>query len=261
MVHVSPDELLEVMHELKLGSIPFVVATVIGARGSTPRKTGAKMIVTADGRTFGTVGGGAVESKIIERARLLLVTPALERFSWELASGDAGNMVCGGSMEFLLEPFLTRPRAYVFGAGHVGQALSRLLVDLSFDVTVVDDRETLLSLERLPGVRLHHAHPKDAAVELPIPADAFAVIVTRAHSQDLEALRGLVQRDLRYLGMRASRKKRTEVLATLHAEGVAEARLAAVRSPVGLDIGAETPAEIAVAIAAEMVTVLRREPG
>jgi xanthine dehydrogenase accessory factor len=261
MIHVSEDELLDVMHELRLTSTPFVVATVIGAKGSTPRKTGAKMIVAADGRTFGTVGGGAVESKVIERSKVLLGAPTIERFAWELASGDAGNMVCGGTMEFLLEPFLTRPHAFVFGAGHVGKALARVLVDLHFTVTVIDDRETLLSLDRLPGVHLHHAQPRDAAVELTLPPGAFCVIVTRSHAQDLEALRGLVRRDLRYLGMMASRKKKAEVFATLRDEGVSDELLARVHAPIGLDLGAETPEEIAVAIAAQMVATLRRPQG
>jgi xanthine dehydrogenase accessory factor len=261
MSHVSTDDLLDVMHELRVAGVPFVVATVIETQGSTPRKVGAKMVVAADGRTFGTVGGGAVEGKVIERSRALLDAPVLARLRWELASSEAGSMVCGGVMELLLEPFLTRPRAYIFGAGHVGRALNRVLGELRFDVTVVDDREALLDTDRLAGARLVHAHPREAAVSLELPPSAFAVIVTRAHTQDLETLRALVGRELRYLGVMSSRKKKLEMFERLEGEGVSGAALARVHIPIGLDIGAETPEEIAVAVAAEMVAELRREPG
>jgi len=258
MAHVSNDDILDVTHELRVAGVPFVVATVIDTQGSTPRKVGAKMVVAADGRTFGTVGGGAVESKVIERSRALFDAPVLARLRWELASSDAGGMVCGGTMEFLLEPFLTRPRAVVFGAGHVGKALTRVLADVQFDVTVVDDREALLDTERLSGARVMHAHPRDAAVSLELPSSAFAVIVTRGHVQDLETLRALVRRDLRYLGVMSSRKKKLELFAELRREGVPEEALARVHAPIGLDIGAETPEEIAIAIAGEMIAALRR---
>jgi xanthine dehydrogenase accessory factor len=260
MAHVSNDDLLDVIHELRTAGVPFVVATVIDTQGSTPRKVGAKMVVAADGRTFGTVGGGAVESKIIERSRALIDAPVLARLRWELASTDAGGMVCGGTMEFLLEPFLTRPRVFVFGAGHVGKALTRVLADLHFDVTVVDDREALLDVGRLSGARIVHAHPREAAVSLELPASAFAAIVTRGHVQDLETLRALVRRDLRYLGVMASRKKKLELFAKLRDEGVPDEALARVHAPIGLDIGAETPEEIAIAIAAQMIAALRQSP-
>ena len=260
MTHVSEDELLDVMHELRTAGTPFVVATVIGARGSTPRKAGAKMVVAGDGRSFGTVGGGAVEAKVHERARAVLACPAVDRFTWELGSSEAGGMVCGGTMEFLLEPFGARPPAFVFGGGHVGKALSRALVELRFDVTVVDDREALLTEERLPGVRLVTAAPRTAAAELALPPSAFAVVVTRGHAQDLDTLRSLVRKDLRYLGLMGSRKKKIEIFDALRAEGVSDEVLARVHCPVGLDIGAESPEEIAVAIAAEMIVTLRAKP-
>ena len=259
MIQVPQDDLLDRMAELKAAGVPFVVATVIGTRGSTPRKVGAKMVVAADGRSFGTVGGGAVEAHVVERAVALFAAPEVVRLDWDLASEDAGGMVCGGRMEFLLEPFLVRPRAFVFGAGHVGQALCRVLVWLRFDVTVIDDREGILTEERLPGARLVEAPPADAAASLEIPGDAYCVVVNRSHAQDVDVLKALARRDLRYLGLMASRKKRREFLEALAADGVPAERIDRVRSPVGIAIGAQTPEEIAVAIAAEMVAVLRGE--
>jgi len=257
MPHFSDDLLLTRMHELCTAGTPFVAATVIGTKGSTPRKVGAKMLVARDGRLFGTVGGGAVESAVIERAKKLFAAPEVARLDWDLSGPEAGGMICGGRMEFLLEPFLVRPRAFVFGAGHVGLALSRILDFLHFDVTVIDDREALMTPERFPHARLVQQTPSEAALALDIPADAYCIVVNRSHAFDLDTLRGLVRRPLRYVGLMSSKRKRGILLETLGKEGVAPDILKSVRTPVGLDIGAETPEEIAVAIAAEMVGVLR----
>ncbi len=258
MVHLPDDDLVDRMASLKAEGVPFVVATVIGTRGSTPRKVGAKMVVAADGRTFGTVGGGAVESRVIERARELLRSPEVVRFEWRLASEEAGGMHCGGAMEFLLEPFGVRPRAFVFGGGHVGQALCKVLCLLRFDVTVVDARRDLLTSERLPGARLVCQHPAEAAASLDIGPQDFCVVVNPSHQYDLETMKVLVRRPVRYLGLMASRKKRRDVFEALMADGVPEGALGRVHCPVGLSIGAETPEEIAVSVAAEMVSVLRQ---
>lgn len=260
MVHVPDDDLLDRMAALKAEGVPFVVATVIGTRGSTPRKVGAKMVVVGDGRTFGTVGGGAVEARVIERAREVLRSPEVARFEWRLGSEEAGEMPCGGAMEFLLEPFAVRPRAFVFGAGHVGQALTRVLTWLRFDVTVVDPRADLMTKERLPGARLVREDSAKAAAQLDIGPDAFCVVATPSHAFDLETMKVLMRRPMRYLGLMASKKKKQEVFQALREEGVTEDALARVHCPVGLPIKAETPEEIAVSIAAEMVSVLRTEP-
>lgn len=261
MTYIPDDDLLDRMHELKASCVPFVCATVVSTKGHTPRKAGAKMLVVADGRLIGTVGGGAVESAVIERARSLFTRPEVVLLAWDLSSAEAGAMVCGGHMEFLLEPFLVRPKAFVFGAGHVGLALVRLLSTLRFDVTVIDDREAVLTAERFPKATLVQLAPKQAAFELPVPAGAFCIIVNRSHTQDLDTLRGLLQRSPdhpRYIGLMSSRRKRAELFGTLEREGVSPDILAQVHTPVGLDIGAETPEEIAVAIAAEMVAELRK---
>lgn len=261
MIHIPDDDLLDRMTALKAEGVPFVVATVIGARGSTPRKVGAKMVVAGDGRTFGTVGGGAVESRVIERARDLLRSPEVMRFEWRLSSDEAGGMHCGGAMEFLLEPFGVRPRAVVFGAGHVGRALCHVLTWLRFEVTVVDPREDLLTEERLPGARRVCEAPAVAAARLDLGPHDCCVVANPSHAFDLETMKVLARRPLRYLGLMASTRKRKDVFAALQADGVPEGALARVHCPVGLAIHAETPEEIAVAVAAEIVSVLRAGPG
>ena len=257
MRYVSHEDLVDRMAVLKAAGTPFVVATVIRTRGSCPRKAGAKMIVAADGTLSGTVGGGAVEYRVVEKARGVLAHPEIALFEWELASDDAGNMVCGGWMEFLLEPFGVRPRAFVFGAGHCGQALNHLLAWLAIDVTVVDDRIDLMVPTRLPGAHLVVMPPAEGARTLDIPPGCFCVVTNRSHTFDLDVMKALVRKDLAYLGLMASKKKRNEVLAALAEDGAPAEAIARVRCPVGLAIGAETPEQIAVSIAAEMIQVLK----
>lgn len=263
MKTMDGDAVIRTMAEWVREGVPFVVATVIGSRGSSPRKVGAKMLVAADGRLAGTVGGGAVESRVIERARRLLAAPEVERFEWDLASPEAGEMVCGGRMEFLLEPFGVRPRCVIFGAGHVGAALAAILAPLGFDRVVVDRREELLQEDRLAGATTLAGDPETLAREMSLHPRDFCVIVTPSHRDDLGVLRALLGRHVAYIGLMASRRKKAEFWKTLEAEGVDRLLLDHVHCPVGLDIGAETPAEIAVAIAAEIVATLReaRVPG
>jgi len=260
MKTMDADAVVRTMAEWVQEGVPFVVATVIGSRGSSPRKVGAKMLVAADGRLEGTVGGGGVESRVIERARRLLEAPEVERFEWVLSSEEAGGMACGGHMEFLLEPFGVRPRAVIFGAGHVGAALQAILGALGFEREVVDRRADLLLGERLPGATPRQGDPVALAREMPLGPRDSCIIVNPTHQDDLEVLRVLVGRPVAYVGLMASRRKKAEIWKTLQQEGVDPGALERVHCPVGLDIGAETPAEIAVSIAAEMVAALRGGP-
>lgn len=261
MKTMDGEAVLRTMAEWVREGVPFVVATVIGSRGSSPRKVGAKMLVAADGRLVGTVGGGAVESRVIERARRLLQDPEVQRFEWDLGSEEAGGMACGGRMEFLLEPFGVHPRCVIFGAGHVGAALEGILGTLGFDRVVVDRREDLLREDRLPGAETISGDPGVLAREMPLGPRDLCVIVNPTHQDDLEVLRALLQRPVAYIGLMASRRKKAEIWKTLAAEGVDADLLDRVHCPVGLPIGAETPAEIAVAIAAEIIATLRGSTG
>ncbi|HOU54371.1 MAG TPA: XdhC family protein [Myxococcota bacterium] len=257
MKTMDGEAVLRTMAEWVREGVPFVVATVIGSRGSSPRKVGAKMLVAADGRLEGTVGGGAVESRVIERARRLLEDPEVLRFEWDLGSEEAGGMACGGRMEFLLEPFGVHPRCVIFGAGHVGAALQGILGTLGFDRVVVDRREELLRGDRLAGAATIPGDPEVLAREMPLGPRDLCVIVNPTHQDDLGVLRALLGRKVAYIGLMASRRKKAEIWGILATEGVDAGLLDRVHCPVGLDIGAETPAEIAVAIAAEIIATLR----
>jgi len=254
---VSQDDLIDRMARLKEAGAPFVCVTVIGTRGSCPRKTGAKMLVTADGRTFGTIGGGPVEVRVSREAKDVLADPEVRRLELDLGESEEGPMYCGGRMEFLFEPFVAGPQVLIFGAGHVGAALHRLLSTLHFGVTLVDDREELLTMERLPGARLVNSDPAAAARDLDISSGAFCVVVNPTHEKDQETILALAGRDLGYLGLMASSRKRKKVFSALKEHGVSEADLEEIHCPVGLNIGSETPEEIAVSIAAEMVAAMR----
>ena len=234
------------------------LVTIVRAQGSTPQRVGAKMLVYADGRTVGTIGGGCYENDAFWKAREAMTTgaPALIRYELSDDFAEENGLICGGQMEVYIEPLAAAPRLYVIGAGHVGWHLGRLAQEAGFRIHVVDDREKFANAERFAGAAEIVVDDIPAWLEhADLPADAFVAVVTRGHQHDLSALRALVRRPLRYLGMIGSRAKVTRVYDALIAEGIAPEALKSVHAPIGLDIGAVTPAEIAVSILAEMIAV------
>lgn len=244
---------------LKRGE-PVALVTIVRARGSTPQRVGAKMLVFADGRTIGTIGGGCYENDAFWKARDALATGRSALLHYELNDDFAqeNGLVCGGQMDVHIDPLAPTPQLYVIGAGHVGFHLARAAEDAGFRVHVVDDREKFANRERFPnacdiivaplGEWLHSAE---------IPPSAFVTIVTRGHQHDLEAMRALAARDFKYLGLIGSRAKVARIFDALAAEGMPAECLERVRAPIGLAIGAVTPAEIAISIVAEMIAVRR----
>lgn len=231
-------------------------ATVIEAAGSTPRAAGARMLVYADGEAVGTVGGGALEHAVIERAREAIRTGRPERYAVHVVR-DLG-MCCGGRVEVYVEPLFVKVPMVVFGAGHVAHALAPVLVALEFDVTVVDGRPELAAAERFPGCRVECVDAAWFARRLDGHPEAHWLVVTHDHQLDQELLEILLPRTSAWIGMIGSRGKVARFLTRLEAAGMDPALFSKLCAPVGLDIGAETPMEIAVAIAAELVRVRRR---
>jgi xanthine dehydrogenase accessory factor len=218
------------------------------------------MLVFADGRTVGTIGGGCYENDAFWKAREALTSGKQLLLHYELNDDFAqeNGLVCGGQMDVHIDPLEPTPHLYILGAGHVGWHLGRLASDAGFRVHVVDDREKFASLDRFPDAEEVTATPipewLDAAA---LPPAAFVVVVTRGHTHDLDAMRALAPRDLRYLGLIGSRAKVRRIYDVLVAEGVPLGSLERIRAPIGLDIGAVTPAEIAVSIMAELIAVRR----
>jgi xanthine dehydrogenase accessory factor len=234
------------------------LVTIVSTRGSTPQRVGAKMLVFGDGRIVGTIGGGCYENDAFWKARESIGhrKPALIHYELSDDFAQETGLICGGQMDVYIEPIEPSPELYIIGAGHVGFHLARLAQEVGFRVHVVDDREKFANRERFPTAT------EIVVDEIPhwlegarLPAHAFVVIVTRGHTNDLEAMRVLAPRDLRYLGLIGSRAKVARIYEALGADQMPAEYLLRVHAPIGLDIGAITPQEIAVSILAELIAV------
>jgi len=234
------------------------LVTITASTGSTPQRVGAKMLVYADGRTVGTIGGGCYENDAFWKAREAIKARKPQKVSYELNDDFAAEsgLICGGQMEVFIEPLEPSPDLYVFGAGHVGHVLARMAHEVGFRVHVIDDREKFANAERFPtGIDVVVDDIPAWLASHPLPPTSYAVIVTRGHRHDLDALRALTGGRLRYIGLIGSRAKVKRVFDALTDEGVDPAVLRTVHAPIGLDIGAITPQEIAVSILAELIAV------
>ena len=234
------------------------LVTIIRTEGSTPQRVGAKMVVFADGRTVGTIGGGCYENDAFWKARQALQTRRSEVVRYELADdvAEESGLICGGQMEVYIEPLEAAPHLHLVGAGHVAYHLARAAAPVGFHVHVLDDREKFANRERFPdAVEVTVDSIPDWLAQANFTANAYVVILTRGHRFDLDALRALAPRELRYLGLIGSRAKVARLYEALRTEGVARERLEHVHAPVGLALGAVTPQEIAVSILAELIAV------
>jgi xanthine dehydrogenase accessory factor len=248
---------IERLIALERDGVPYVLVTLVEALGSTPQDTGAKMIVTAAGRHSGTVGGGKVEAKAIVLAGEILAEPgqpAPRLVNWTL-KGDVG-MTCGGSVKLFFDPH--RPQAWpivIFGAGHIAQALVPVLTPLACEITIVDSREEWLG--RLPSARNLRAIRSDdpASIVATLPADAFVLFMTQGHATDRPILqRALETRDFPFIGVIGSAAKAAVLRKELVETGMPAERAAGFHCPVGLDFGTNHPHEIALSIAAQLVS-------
>lgn len=253
-------ELEAYLDELRAGR-RAVLATIVRASGSTPRTLGARLVVRADGSTAGTIGGGAFEAMVAADARELMAAddpkPIVKRYVFTDRGEDALGMACGGTAEVLLEVGGASPRLVIFGAGHVGLALSRLASSVGFAPELIDDRADACDEARRAGAGAVFRCDAGYAEGLPaIDPSCYVAVVTRCHDTDRFALRHVVERPLRYLGLIGSARKKTVIFRRLTDEdGIAAESLARVRCPIGLPIGGETPEEIAVSIVAELMQV------
>jgi xanthine dehydrogenase accessory factor len=251
------EEIVKLRREGRRGA----VATIVNVRGSIPSFKTAKMLVREDGSMCGTIGGGCVEADVWRAAREVMDQEKPRTLSFDLNQDpkyDTG-LVCGGTLEIFIEPILPPALLYIFGAGHVAHSLYRTAKDVGFDVTVIDDRETYANRDRFPHARDVMAQDFDQATSnLQISDAAYIVIVTRGHRDDMRILRWAVQTPARYVGMIGSKRKTIAIFRELQKEGIPAELLHRVHAPIGLDIGAITPEEIAVSITAELIAVRRR---
>jgi xanthine dehydrogenase accessory factor len=240
------------------------LVTIVAAHGSTPQRVGARMLVHADGRTVGTIGGGCYEHDAFWKAREALVSRKAQLVHYELSDdlAEESGLICGGRMDVFVEPVEPAPHLFILGAGHVGYQLGQIAPTVGFKLHVVDDRQKFANRERFPEAAEVVVESLDTWVRSAgIPQTAYVVVLTRGHRQDLDVLRALAEREFRYVGLIGSRAKVARLTDALLDAGVSADWLKRLHAPIGFDIGAVSPEEIAVSILAELIAVRRGRIG
>lgn len=250
----------------------FVIAKVVDSKGSTPRKKGAWMLLRQDGTTSGTVGGGVLEAETEKLCLKTLQTKEKDRIYHFRLNGEeqhALDMRCGGDVhvqiqyidaehpEDFVQDFGVETTAFIFGAGHVAKALEPVLRHVDFRTVVIDDRAEFANRDRFPQAEEIRVIPdfKKAFEGINIDMNSFIVIVTRGHAGDYDVLKEALRKEPAYIGLMGSKKKNAFLFDMLRQDGFSEADIARIYAPVGLPINAETPEEIAISVAAEMIKV------
>jgi len=255
-------DILEKSYQLKKEVIPFVIATVVEAEGSTPGKAGFKMIITEKGETFGTVGGGTVE-KLVERDALIFLKKRMNKIrKYDLnadksTSDKATGMICGGKMKVYFETHTPKRKVYIFGGGHVSQALEKILPKEKYSIVIIDNREEFSAKSLHPlADELVCEEYENYLEDFKPNTGSYAVIITHGHRFDYNVLRVIIKRELafEYIGMIGSKMKVQATQDKIKKE-LGEVNLERLYSPIGIDIGGSSASEIALSIAAEMQAV------
>ncbi len=257
------DSLFAALADAERKGNPVALATVVHVTGSVPRHEGAKMLVYPDGSTLGTVGGGEMESRVRSEAQAALAERKPRTVHYQLSDpGDGDPGVCGGSAEIFIEPIRPAVTLLVVGAGHVGRAVVKLGKQLGFFVVVSDDRIELCTPEEVPGADLYLACPmNEITARMGLDAQTYIVLATRNVDVDVDGLPTLLAGPSAYLGVIGSRRRWMTTAQALAGRGISSEAIARVRSPIGLELHAETPEEIAVSILAEVIMVRRGGTG
>jgi xanthine dehydrogenase accessory factor len=253
------EEIIRLRREGKRAAL----ATIVHTNGSIPSYESSRMLVREDGSIAGTIGGGCVEAEVWAAAKEVIrgETPRKMVFNLNNDASYDNGLICGGTLEVFVEPILPQPTLYIFGGGHVSMALAQAAHSAGFAIGVIDDRETFANKDRFPmAAEVHSSF--DAAFEKlrPNPA-SYLVIVTRGHKDDLRCLAWALRTGARYIGMIGSKRKVLSVYKALEKEGYKPEEFECVHAPVGLEIGALTPEEIAISITAELIAVRRGAKG
>ncbi len=239
------------------------LATIVHTNGSIPSFESSRMLVREDGSIAGTVGGGCVEAEVWAAAKEVIheETPRKMVFNLNNEAAYDSGLICGGTLEIFVEPILPQPMLYLFGGGHVSTAVARVAHLAGFAIGIVDDRESFANAERFPMATEIYANYEDAFAKIQPGASTYLVIVTRGHKEDMRVLEWAAKTAARYVGMIGSKRKVIEVYKALEKQGMPLATFERVHAPVGLDIGALTPEEIAVSITAELIAIRRNAEG
>lgn len=255
--------LFRTIAELEHMGEPVAVATIVRSQGSVPRHDGSKMLIYPDGRIDGTIGGGDMEGRVIKEALAALKDGETRVLSYafrDVQKGDVG--VCGGEVEVFVEPILPKPQVIIAGGGHVGKAVAHLAHWLGFRVVVSDDRAEFATPEAVPSA---DEHIVCALSELPsrtrIDANSYVLLTTRGMPVDIEGLPALLETSAAYIGVIGSRRRWEVCVEKLRANGMSNDDIARITSPIGIELNAESPEEIAVSIMAEIIMLRRKGTG
>jgi xanthine dehydrogenase accessory factor len=238
------------------------LATIVEVRGSIPSFETAKLLVREDGSMVGTIGGGCVEAEVWAAAREVIDTGKSRTMSFNLGQDAAydNGLICGGQLQVFVECVNPQPSALVFGGGHISKSLAKVLDIAGFAVSIVDNREAFANRERFPEAREVYAEEyEEIFTKLNITSSTYIVIVTRGHRDDMRVLRWAITTPACYVAMIGSKRKTIAVIRELEKEGLPAEAFERLHAPMGLEIGAISPEEIAISVAAEMIAV-RRDP-
>jgi xanthine dehydrogenase accessory factor len=251
----------EVVRLRRLGQ-KCALATIVQVNGSIPSYESAKLLVREDGSMLGTIGGGCVEAEVWNVARDVMQSERPRHMNFSLGQDAAydNGLICGGQLSVFIEPVVPQPRLYIFGAGHISKSISKIATLAGFATIIVDNREAFANPERFPEADEVFAEEyEDVFPKLPIRDTSYLVIVTRGHRDDMRVMRWAVGTNAKYIAMIGSKRKVIGVVKELEKEGIPREAFERAFAPMGLDIGAITPEEIAVSIVAEMIAI-RRAP-
>lgn len=236
------------------------IATIVQVNGSIPSYESAKILVREDGSLTGTIGGGCVEAEVWNAAREVIETEKPRHLHFNLSQDAAydNGLICGGQLDVFVEPVIPQPQALIFGAGHISKSLSKIATMAGFETVIIDNRESFANSERFPEAAAIYAEEyEEVFPKLNVHGMAYLVIVTRGHRDDMRVLRWAVQTEARYIAMIGSKRKVIGVIRELEREGIPRSAFERVFAPMGLEIGAITPEEIAVSVVAEMIAARR----
>lgn len=251
------NSIYQAISELEKNNESAALCTVVKSEGSTPRHVGSKMLVYPDGKFIGTVGGGDMEHRVLDEAWMAISDGQPRILSYSMVDPSRGDPgVCGGTVEVFVEPILPPAMIVVIGAGHVGKAVVHLAKWLGFRVAVSDDRAEFCNPESTPGADAYYPVEMGKLPEqLKINRRTYIVITSRGSSVDVLGLPSLLESQAAYIGVIGSRRRWLTTVKALKEKGVSDEQIANVHSPMGLELNAETPEEIAVSILAEILMI------
>ena len=255
-------DLFEEIARIRRTGQKCALATIVQVNGSIPSYESAKLLVREDGSIMGTVGGGCVEAEVWNAAREAMESEKPKHLTFSLGQDAAydNGLICGGQLNVFVEPILPQPNALIFGAGHVSKSLAQVSQLAGFRVSVIDDREQFANRERFPDAEDVFADEYETVFpKLNINANSYVIIVTRGHRDDMRVLRWAVGTNAKYIAMIGSKRKTIAIVKELENEGFSRELFTRIHAPMGLEIGAITPEEIAVSVVAEMIAA-RRQP-